>query len=543
MTAHHRQDTTPAFIALRRIAMSPSSYLHSASRIALKPIVAATFMGMLASPHAYAFNSGSTGADGALATTVGTLEVQVPESGILNYTSVNIAQGTTLKFKKNKLNTPVYLLVSGNVTIAGAIDIRGQDAKHVGTYADGNQADDGIPGVGGPGGYDGGRGGRDDLSMRPEIIRGGSGLGPGGGKGGIEGADSCVVARYYKYRGMGAAYATFGGDGWYRNQCIGGSGAPVSGSDAAKPYGSALLQPLVGGSGGGGARGGANYPGSGGGGGGGALLIAASGTISFASTGTIDATGGDSGGAAGTNVGGQGGGGSGGAIRLIATTISGNGPLVAAGGCTNSNNTRRQECLSLSNFAGYGGAPGRIRLEAESITYSGASNPAYTTDAPGPIFLASLPSLRIASVAGTAVPSDPTGNADVILPADVTNPVTVALETTNVPTGNTVLVKLIPAYGNATEVLSPAIAGTAAAGTTSVQLNLPQGPSVLQATTTYTVVVAMGEALSQFAQNERVEKVQLIATMGQQGQAKLITISGKEYMVPMSVLQMVGFAG
>ena len=189
------------------------------------------------------------------------------------------------------------------------------------------------------------------------------------------------------------------------------------------------------------------------------------------------------------------------------------------------------------------GSVGRIRLEAESITYSGASNPSYTTDVPGPIFLAGLPSLRIASVAGTAVPANPTGSADVTLPANVTNPVTVGLESTNVPTGNTVRVKLIPAYGDPIEAQSPAIAGTAASGSTSVQINLPQGPSVLQATTTYTVVVAMGEALSRFAQNERVEKVQLIATMGGPGQAKLITISGKEYLVPMSVLQLVGFTG
>jgi hypothetical protein len=34
-----------------------------------------------------------------------------------------------------------------------------------------------------------------------------------------------------------------------------------------------------------------------------------------------------------------------------------------------------------------------------------------------------------------------------------------------------------------------------------------------------------------------------MATLGGESQAKLITISGKEYMVPMSVLQMVGFTG
>ena len=78
-----------------------------------------------------------------------------------------------------------------------------------------------------------------------------------------------------------------------------------------------------------------------------------------------------------------------------------------------------------------------------------------------------------------------------------------------------------------------------------MQVNLPQGPSVLQASTTYTVVVAMGEALSRFAQNERVEKVQILATLGgrEPQQARLITVSGKEYTVPMAVLQMVGFTG
>jgi hypothetical protein len=125
----------------------------------------------------------------------------------------------------------------------------------------------------------------------------------------------------------------------------------------------------------------------------------------------------------------------------------------------------------------------------------------------------------------------------------VANPVTVTFQTVNVPAGNTVLLRLIPAYGSTTEVLSPAITGTTASGTASVQVSLPQGPSTLQATTTYTIVVAMGEALSRFAQNERVEKVQLIATLGgEQAQAKLITVSGKEYLVPASVLQMVGFA-
>lgn len=518
--------------------MSKQHNVPNSARAVLRPAMLVAMLGAaFLSPAVFAFNSGSTGADGALAPTVNT-DIQVPPSGILNYTSINIPAGVTVKFKRNALNTPVYLLVGANVSIAGFIDIRGADATHSGTSGDGNQADDGLAGVGAAGGFDGGRGGRDDLAQRLEIIRGGSGLGPGGGKGGIEGVEGqCTGTRVNKATGIGAAYATNGSTGWWRpGRCTGFS------PDQPKAYGSALLQPLIGGSGGGGGRGGPNYPGSGGGGGGGALLIAASGTISFAATGTIDATGGDAGGAAGTNVGAQGGGGSGGGIRLIATTITGNGPLNASGGCAIVGTSRRQSCLG-SDWDGLGGAPGRIRLEAESITYTGTSLPLYTTDVPGPIFLSSLPGLRIASIGGSAVPANPTGSADLTFPATIVNPVTVDLTTSNVPTGNTVLVKVIPAYGEPQEVLSAAITGSAASGTASVQVTLPQGPSVLQATTTYTVVVAMGEALSRFAQNERVEKVQLLATLGGESQAKLITISGKEFLVPLSVLQMVGFTG
>lgn len=491
----------------------------------------------LAAPSAFAFDSGSTGADGALAPTVNT-QIALPPSGILNYTTVNIPAGVTVTFRKNALNTPVYLLASGNVTIAGAINISGATAADTGTAGDGNQADDGLPGAGGPGGFDGGRGGKDDQAQNVAVMRGGAGLGPGGGLGGIEGEDGCGSDnRRYRYLGVSAGYATISQDGIYiswgsPNWCSGLLSVNVNG----KPYGSAILQPLIGGSGGGGGRGGTNYPGSGGGGGGGALLIASSGTVTL--TGSINANGGYGGLIAGAGVGGPGGAGSGGAVRIVATRVAGNGSVSAQYGCLQG--TSISSVFSCTYFRS---SVGRIRIEGESITYTGSTTPTYVADVPGPIFLASLPSLRIDTVAGVAVPANPTGNADVVLPATQANPVTITFATTNVPTGNTVLFKLIPAYGTPTEVLSPAISGTTASGSTSVQVSLPQGPSTLQATTTYTVVVAMGEALSQFAQNERVEKVQLTATLGgADSQVKLITVSGKEYMVPASVLQLVGFA-
>lgn len=492
-------------------------------------------MALGAAPGQAAVVSGSTGADGALNPTVNT-EIQLPPSGVLNYTTVNIPSGVTVKFKKNAANTPVYMLATGDVTIAGTIDIRGTDAKPTGTYGDGVLGDDGVPGVGGPGGYDGGRGGREDSAQRIDVIRGGTGMGPGGGPGGIEGADGCSTGGYFKYLGVGAGHAAVGYPAYLT--WGGCSLAPVT--TIGKAYGSALLQPLIGGSGGGGGRGGSNFPGSGGGGGGGAILIASSTTLRV--TGTIDATGGDGGGVLGSGVGSQGAGGSGGAIRLIATTVTGAGAIYANGGCVNMDNLPRQRCGSAGGYREQGGAPGRTRIEAVALTFNGTSQPAYSVDLPGPVFIADAPSLRIVSVAGQTVPANPTGNADVTLPAGSTGS-TIAFETTNVPTGNTVLLRVVPSYGQPIEVLSPAITGSTAAGTASVTVTLPAGPSTLQATTTYTVVVAGDIDLSRFAQNEAVEKVEVTVPMVGVAQARLITRTGKSFGVPYEALRAAGFRG
>lgn len=513
-----------------------NKYRNLPSRI---PLVAAFVAALLVAPSAWAVDSGSTGADGAFNPTVNT-EVALPPSGILNYTTVNIPAGVTITFKDNAANTPIYMLASGDVTIAGTIDVRGEDAAPTGTYGDGAQGDDGIPGEGGPGGFSGGRGGRDDTTQRAAIIRGGAGLGPGGGPGGLEGENGCnTYGGYYKYNGTGGAYAAAARQyySWY--------GCDSSLEPQSEPYGSELLQPLVGGSGGGGGRGGTNYPGAGGGGGGGGILIASSGTLNL--TGTINATGGDGGGRDGTGVGGQGAGGSGGAIRLIATNITGNGKLYAMGGCINEGGERRRRCESNGQY-GYGGSEGRIRIEGDAISYSGASTPTYVRGDVSPIFIANAPSLRIASVAGQAVPAVPTGVNDITLPGTTTGPVQVTFETINVPVGNTVQLRVVPAYGTPTEVISPAITGTTAAGTAEATVTLPQGPSTLQATTTYTVVVAaenaklMGE-LSRLANNERVEKVEVTVALHGGTQARLITDSGNSYELPYQSLQAIGFKG
>lgn len=217
------------------------------------------------------FVSGSTGADGAFSPTANTTRV-LPSDGILNFTTVNIPSGVTVKFQRNQKNTPVYILASGNVTINGTIDVSGTDGAAAG-----------VAGGGGPGGFDGGAGG---------LLCSGAGLGPGGGTPGCSGFSA----------GYGSAASYFTG---------------------ASAYGNLVLNPLIGGSGGGASNGGTSK-GFGGGGGGGAILIASSGTLNL--SGQISANGGN-----GSNFP-YSGGGSGGAIRVIATAIAGSGGFSATGG-------------------------------------------------------------------------------------------------------------------------------------------------------------------------------------------------------------------
>jgi len=459
---------------------------------------------------AFAFSSGSTGADGAFNPTVNT-QLQLPPDGIFNFTSVSIPTGVTVTFKKNTTNTPVVILATGNVTITGTIDVSGTRATDVGAAGDGNLGDDGVPGLGGPGGYDGGRGGTAGTTPG----NGGNGLGPGGGGSGPFGPNFNCAGNGQPVGGGGAGFGDVGG------ATVGqGTGGGVA-------YGTSQLLPLIGGSGGGGGSGWTGFSGSGGGGGGGAILIAASGTLNI--TGAIQANGNASGVSSGQNSGATGGGGSGGGIRLLATTISGNGTLNAVG--SGANGSTVSFC-----YNGGSGSFGRIRLEAEAITRTAASNPVFPqVTAPTTVFIAGLPTLRITSVAGVSAPAAPTGNADITLPSTTSNPVTVTFATTGVPVGNTVKLTVVPAAAAAVSVVSPALSGTTDSATASVSVSLPGGPSVLQATTTYTIVASLGNALSQFAMGERVEKITLSATLNGPSMITLTTISGKQYTIPAKV--------
>lgn len=474
------------------------------------------------------FSSGSSGADGALAPTVNT-EVVLPPSGVLNYTSINIPTGVTVTFRKNAANTPVVLLVAGDATIAGTLNLSGKASAAVGAGGTGNVGDDGVPGEGGPGGFSGGRGG--GTGSGPAATSGGGGLGPGGGTPGYGATNDTYAWCWGNYAVLGGTGAGFAGNGGANGLCASG---PLP---AGAAYGSSALLPLIGGSGGGGGGGGTSFAGSGGGGGGGALLLAASGTVNI--TGAVIANGGSSGGSPSAGGGATGGGGSGGAIRIVATTIAGNGSITAAG-------AGAAEAGSLGYYSwsnGGGGAHGRIRLEAENYTRTAASTPAHSFAAPGPLFIAGSPTLAISSVGGVTVPAVPTGVADVSLPATTTNPVNVVFTTTGVPVGNTVTVKVTPAFGAVSSALSTALTGSTASATANAEVTLPTGPSTLQATVTYTIVASLGDVLSRYAMNERVEKISLSAEPGRASKATLITVSGRRFEAPAEALQIAAAGG
>ena len=59
------------------------------------------------------FTSGSTGSFGAIDVTTEDLEIVLPADGIINATTVNVAEGFFLSFTRNAFNTPVFLLATG----------------------------------------------------------------------------------------------------------------------------------------------------------------------------------------------------------------------------------------------------------------------------------------------------------------------------------------------------------------------------------------------------------------------------------------------
>jgi hypothetical protein len=446
---------------------------------------------------AQTFNSGSTGADGAFSPTVNTT-LTLPASGVLNFTTVNIPSGVTVKFSRNATNTPVTILATGNVTISGIIDVRGA----AGVLLTSGTSLGTTGGAAGPGGFDGGNGANGTVS-----TTGGTGRGPGGGTGGTGQAGGAG----------GAGFVVAGNNG--------GAAPPNTAGTGGGPYGDPTLLPLIGGSGGGG--GGATFgsTGGGGGGGGGAILIASSGTITLSgASGQILANGGST----GCCFGGAPGGGSGGAVRLVATTVSGSGGTInVAGGPQNSTG---------SNVGG-AGSPGRVRVEgftntlAATVTGSGAS---VSSAPPTSVTLANSPIIQITGIGGVNAPANPTGSLtspDVVLPGTTTNPVTVSLGATNVPIGTTILVTVVGYIGPSSSAVSTPLSGTLASSTATVTVTLPTNEAaVISASAVFSVAALDGQGLY-YADGEPVDRVRITTVSGGRRALTFITRSGREVTV------------
>ena len=381
---------------------------------------------------AQTFSSGSSGADGAFTPTTNTT-LTLPANGVFNFTTISIPSGVIVRFTRNAANTPVTLLATASVTIAGTLEVSATNGGNVvdGTFLGSNA------GAGGPGGFDGGSG-----ANGVAAAVGGTGLGPGGGG-----------------PGAGAGYAAAGG-------VVSPTGMPGA------PYGNAELLPLIGGAGGGGGDAALGTTSAGGGGGGGAILIA--------SSGTINARGGSGGG--GNN---PGGGGSGGAIRLVATTINGaNGTLDVRGGSGNSG----------IGIGSGGGSVGRLRVEA--YTNSAVLNVnaiAPSVALPSAVALANGPTLTITAIGGVVTPAAPTASfsmPDITLPAAIANPVTLTLTGTNIPPGTTVIVVVNGQTGGSIAV-STTLSGTMASTRATAAVTIPTNrPCVVSASATFTPVTA-----------------------------------------------------
>lgn len=338
---------------------------------------------------------------------------------VFKYTTIDIPAGVTLTFSKHPSWGPVVWLALGDVTIAGAVDLRG----NAGDRYDANPSF-AEPG---PGGFEGAQWGRQFDNMNA-----GTGLGPGGG-----------TSSDFGHWGAGGSYGTVGGPAH--------SGAP-----AEPVYGTESIIPLIGGSGGGASI---TPTAAGGGAGGGAILVASSGQILL--PGSVLADGGWAGYANGA-------GGSGGGIRLIANTVSGSGQLRAPGGGV--------------PWGGVPGGAGRIRIEAHTISLGDGGIPNWTSSIPGAVFPpANAPTLKATFVDSVAVPADPLGGiltADVSI--DNLDPAEILIEATNIPVGTTVDVRIVPDRGDVITVTSTPLVGAFEASTATAQVTFPPRHSEMQ---------------------------------------------------------------
>jgi hypothetical protein len=372
----------------------------------------------------------------------GSVILPLPPDGVLRFSSFTVDGNFTIGFSRNAANTPVTILVSGNVLLRSTVGCC--LALHV-SANNGSSASNGFAGVGGLGGNGGFRGGDGSALGINGFNIGGAGLGPGGGA----------------------------------------PGTPTSGPTGGVFFGLPELVPLIGASGGGGGAGfgtSTSCAGGGGGGGGGGLLIVANGTFTIQEYDVLS-QGGSAGSSANTTCAHGGAGGAGGSIRLVASRFVQQGSF---GG--------RLWAQGASGTQGGGnGTDGRIRLEsldASAQTTFSSNPPAIRITGPGPVANPVSPTVKITGVGGQATPAVPQGGygtIDIVLPAPgVTS---VDLATTGVPSGTTLLVTVKPRIGGAAIPATVPLntCDTAGACTATTAFNLAAGAYIIEARATFQV--------------------------------------------------------
>lgn len=420
---------------------------HSSRAIAL--IAVAGSMGLASIAIAQEFSSGSDGSDGALDFTgaePGSVIVfdpynydpplDVDQDGVFHFTTITIPENVTVQLSSTLFGgVPVIWLATGDVVIAGTLDLSGEDGHNW----DSGQRRYSIPG---PGGFGGGAGEREGFQAE-------DGLGPGRSRG-----QSGII-------GNGAGHARFG--------TTSGSGGNFYGS----PYGNPFLQPLIGGSGAAGGNDNDSSLGGGGGAGGGAILIASDTAIYV--EGVVDVSGGSGGrGEAGSNQfnGGHGGGGSGGAIRLVAPELQGSGELDCRGGNG-----------SLSYPSTGSGSEGYIRVEGRIVSRELRFQPdgmIVPLSPNTPILPEQSPSaVRIVQIDGQAVDVTPGGsilNPDIVL--DNPSPVEVVIAASGIPIGTQLTLSIFSVeLGEITGISTP-LKGTLESSTATATIQFP--PTISQ---------------------------------------------------------------
>jgi len=129
--------------------------------------------------------------------------------------------------------------------------------------------------------------------------------------------------------------------------------------------------------------------------------------------------------------------------------------------------------------------PGRIRIDANSLSPNLAVSPAPSLGLPSPVVIwpaTNAPTVRIVSIGDQTAPLDPRAQIGTGQDARLfTNAAPIVLETANFPTNGTVTVYIKPRNGAQTVALATFVSGSTNLATWQYQATLPLRDSVIQA--------------------------------------------------------------